>query len=102
MKESFKSKFKIKEILNIKDDVLINLLKLSINDYIFSKNENINFEFEFFDNLKSKTLNILEDIYNNCANNTTSNSLEYFIIKVSTDFLPYSIYVIHFFIKIIT
>ena len=30
-------------------------------------------EFEFFDNLKPKTLNILEDIYNNCANKDVSN-----------------------------
>ena len=88
MKESFKSKFKTKEILNLEDDVLINLLKLSINDYIFSKNENINFEFEFFDNLKPKTLNILEDIYNNkdVSNENNSNVNKTIDLKVWRDY----------------
>ena len=88
MKESFKSKFKTKEILNLEGDDLINLLKLSINDYIFSKNENINFEFEFFDNLKPKTLNILEDIYNNkdVSNENNTNVNKAINLKVWKDY----------------
>lgn len=78
---------KFSYLASMDETSIINILKLSINDYEltnikFDKLENtelgqtysINFEFGFFDSLQKNTLNILENIYNTYTKNCDSNN----------------------------